>query len=57
MTRWKAHEVVGRVLKTVVVWGCDWGSGGFENRGLKGCTSKGQSTRIRGFYTTYGLVD
>lgn len=27
MTRWITHEVAGRVLKTVVVWGWDWGRG------------------------------
>jgi hypothetical protein len=40
LTRWTTHEVVGRVLKTVVVWGWDWGSGCQEQRAERVCTKE-----------------
>lgn len=45
LTRWTTHEVVGKVLKTVVVWGYDWGLGCQERRAERVWTKE---TRITG---------
>lgn len=53
MTRWITHEAAGRVLKTVVVWGCDWGRG-VKNGGLKGVDQRDEDgLRIEGSYEMY----
>lgn len=54
MTRWITHEASGRVLKTVVVWGWDWGRGGQERR-AEGCGSTRRGSRIKDSYEMSGI--
>jgi hypothetical protein len=55
MTRWITHEASGRVLKTVVVWGWDWGRG-VKNGGLKGVDQRDEDQGSRTLMRCLELV-